>query len=526
MEQIERDTRSEAGAHNGRLGKLKGLVAIGAMLGLAMLGVWWATPSIWAQSRDRRPMAFSAPPGLHLPLVFDEAALGPTPALPTPPALPSPGPAPTLEPSGGRLSLVSVSPAGDPADADCLAPALSADGRYVAFASAAANLLPTGADGWMHLFRIDLQTGTRERLDSEDAHIPGAVAGHAGRSALSADGRVVAFESAAPLAAGDRNSTYDIYIWREGAEEADQNPADQNPADQNPADQNPLVRAGLPPFGELSQGAERPVLSANGALLAFDSASPELLPGGGTIGERGVFVQDLVTGVIVRVSLDVAGPSLRPAMSADGRFIAFQVVGDNPALGDRNGMDDIYLYDGARGRTTRVSQAWEGGDSDGPSFAPAISGDGRFVAYVSAATNLVDGDINGLADILVFDRAIGLTERVSVGAGAARPAANGPSDRPALSADGRYVAFCSEATNLVPGDTNGVADVFLFDRATGTMVCLSQGYDGRPADGPSYWPAISADGDTVVFVSEAGNLLPPASGGTERRKQVYVWKRD
>jgi hypothetical protein len=460
---------------------------------------------------------------LSLPLVLKNVVLHPQ-GLPTPPTLPTPSPSEPdrLDPSGGSLTLVSVDDQGHPANGDCLVPALSADGRYVAFVSAATNLAAavgvTTTANRSHLYHIDLYTGERRGAPAQRVALSPlgenslADVGAVGRIALSGNGQLVAFDTMAALVPEDRNDAPDVYVWRIGTPN--------------------LWRGGLPPFyADLLYGAERPTFSTDGVLLAFDSASPELMLGPPATDRREVFVQDLITGVIVRVSVDVIGPNLRPSLSGDGRYIAFQSVGDNPALGDHNGMDDIYIYDGSLGRTSRISQAWDGGDSNGPSWSPILSADGRYVAYVSTATNIVADDSvepspgPPISHILIrhWVQSESTTERVSV-TPSGLPA-NGSSEGASLSADGRYVAFSSIATNLVTGDTHGHAQVFLRDRATGVTVCLSQSPDGHAANGPSYWPTISADGHTVVFMSEATNLTPELGSAGVMGKQIVVWQR-
>jgi Tol biopolymer transport system component len=477
----------------------------------------------------------SAQAHLSLPLVIKDAVLQPTPeGLPTPPLLPTPDPTPDpgepnrLAPAGGSLTLVSVDDHGQPANSDCLTPALSADGRYVAFVSTATNLVTaTGAaattEAYPRLYHVDLHTGawrgvpeqmTALALLEQGAIDEGRLAniGAVGRIALSGDGQLVAFDTMATLLPKDRNHAPDVYLWRIGKQD--------------------LWRGGLTPFyADLTYGAERPALSADGALLAFDSASPELMPGSSTMDRREVFVQDLITGAIVRVSVDVIGPNMRPALSADGRYITFQTVADNPAMGDRNGMDDIYVYDGFLGRTSRISQARDGGDSDGPSWAPTLSADGRYIVHVSAATNIVpDAGLGASSSvptshILIrrWAQSDSPTERISV-TPSGLPA-SGPNEGPSVSADGRYVVFSSVATNLVSGATGGHAQIFLRDRVSGSTVCLSQSPDGYAANGPNYWPTVSADGHTVVFMSEAANLTPEAGSVDVFGKQIMVWRR-
>src|SRR5438552_5705991 len=178
-----------------------------------------------------------------------------------------------------------------------------------------------------------------------------------------------------------------------------------------------------------------------------------------------------------RVSVDSGGTeandaSLSSALSADGRFVAFDSAATDLVAADTNGVSDVFVHDRQTGATERVSVASGGAQGNGSSgligfaFPPALSADGRFIAFVSFATNLVAGDTNGATDVFVHDRLTGTTERVSVASGGTE--GNDASLGFALSADGRFVAFQSDATNLVAGDTNGATDVFVHDRQTGT----------------------------------------------------------
>ena len=198
------------------------------------------------------------------------------------------------------------------------------------------------------------------------------------------------------------------------------------------------------------------------------------------------------------------GRSLFPAISADGRFVAFSSRATNLVPGDTNGRLDVFVHDRQTGATSRVSVGSGGtqGNSDSGDFAnPALSANGRYVAFMSVATNLVVGDTNSVPDVFVRDRKTGTTSRVSVGPGGAE--ANLQSYQPALSADGRLVAFQSNAENLVPGDTDGRADVFVHDRTTGKTTRVSVGSDGAQANGNNHSFALSADGRFVAFDNEA-----------------------
>jgi Tol biopolymer transport system component len=199
------------------------------------------------------------------------------------------------------------------------------------------------------------------------------------------------------------------------------------------------------------------------------------------------------------------GHSVLPAISKDGRYVAFYSDAANLVPGDTNRARDVFVHDRQTGETTRVSVANDGSQANGDSFAPAISGDGRYVAFSSSASNLVAGDQNGANDIFVRDRVANTTTRVSIGLGGAEP--NAGSFTPAISTDGNVVAYESDATNLVPSDTNGVRDVFVYDRTAGTTTRVSVSSTGDESDAPSGQAALDADGGVVAFSSFADNLI-------------------
>ncbi|HEX5504820.1 MAG TPA: HYR domain-containing protein, partial [Thermomicrobiales bacterium] len=203
------------------------------------------------------------------------------------------------------------------------------------------------------------------------------------------------------------------------------------------------------------------------------------------------------------------------ALSTDGRFVAFVSDATNLVPNDTNGRGDVFVRDRQAGATERVSVDSDGVQANGASdiHSVALSADGRYVAFLSAATNLVPGDTNSTTDVFVRDRQFGTTERVSVAGGGAQ-ANNGSTDTPALSADGRYVAFASAATNLVPGVDTICEDVFVHDRQTGATERVSVASDGGQANGCSRDPTLSADGRSVAFRSFASNLVPDDTNGT------------
>jgi Tol biopolymer transport system component len=271
--------------------------------------------------------------------------------------------------------------------------------------------------------------------------------------------------------------------------------------------------------------ARHAAISASGRFVAFD-ADTTTLGDDGNGATRDVFVRDLGAGRTVLVSRADGGPagdgdSTDPALSADGAAVAFLSAATNLAGTDANGADDVYV---ARGGTiVRASVALDGGDPDGASFAPDLSADGRYVAFASAATNLVDGDNNDAVDVFVRDLEAGTTTLASR---AGRRSASGTSQAPALSPDGRYVSFASDAPDLVARDTNGVVDVFLADLDRGRMTRVSVSNDEVQQNGAVAKPFVpvsdvSRGGRYVVFDSDATNLVCP-----DRNRATDVFLRD
>jgi Tol biopolymer transport system component len=216
-----------------------------------------------------------------------------------------------------------------------------------------------------------------------------------------------------------------------------------------------------------------------------------------------------------------------PVLSADGRYVVFASDRSDLVASDTNNATDVFLQDTCSGApagctpsTIRVSVDSNGNEGDGHSFLGTISGDGRFVAFTSSATNLVPGDTNGREDVFLRDTCIGAaagctpsTIRISVADNGSE--ADAPSFRASLSANGRYVAFDSDATNLVAGDTNGASDVFVRDTCLGapsgctpSTVRVSVALDGTEDVVGSNFPRITADGRYVVFESLTMRLAP------------------
>ena len=179
-------------------------------------------------------------------------------------------------------------------------------------------------------------------------------------------------------------------------------------------------------------------------------------------------------------------------LSADGKFVAYQSFADNLIPDDQNEGGDIFVRDLQANTTERVSEYTGNYEAEGDSQRPSISADGRYVAFDSDDWDLVWGDTNDSFDVFVNDRATTVTTRVSVDDSGTQ--SNSDSFRPSISADGRYVAFYSESSNLVSGDTNGATDVFVYDRRSGATKRVSVAAGGEEANGDSVRPAIGGAG--------------------------------
>ncbi len=390
--------------------------------------------------------------------------------------------------------------------------ALSADGRVVAFDSDTSNLVPNDTNGASDVFVHDRLTGVTDRVSLASDGSPDETFSFAERSGLSADGRAVAFFSRSfNLVDGTSLGGVFVHDRLTGATELVSVASDGSPG-------NTLFPSD-------------PALSADGRVVAFWSIASNLVPDD-TNDESDVFVHDRLTGATERVSVASDGSQANddsvfvfPALSADGRVVAFFSLASNLVPSDTNNQGDIFVHDRLTGMTERVSVASDGSEGNEFSFKPALSADGRIVAFGSDASNLVPGDTNGRGDVFVHDRLTGETERVSVASDGSEADCcfGGVSGGVALSADSRFVAFSSGATNLVPGDTNAPlsgADVFVHDRLTGVTKRVSVASDGSQGeDGGSGGVALSADGSAVAFSSTTSNLVP---GDTNQGSDVFV----
>jgi Tol biopolymer transport system component len=285
------------------------------------------------------------------------------------------------------------------------------------------------------------------------------------------------------------------------------------------------VSSGGEQADRFGSGSRNPVISADGRFVAFLSEAANLVAG--DTSPRDVYVRDRLAGTTERVSVSStnavsAKDTNDPAISADGRFVAFVTDASNLVDDDTNRSLDVFVRDRVAGTTERVSVNSAGAQANSASIDPAISADGRFIAFESGASNLVAGGTNGAhPDIFVRDRLAGTTERVDVSSRGEETNAVATGSA-AISADGRFVAFQSLASNLVPGDTNNAVDVFVRDRIAGTTERVSVSSAGVQGNAHSMSPTISANGRFVTFESGASNLI---ADDTNRQGDVFVRDR-
>ncbi len=261
--------------------------------------------------------------------------------------------------------------------------------------------------------------------------------------------------------------------------------------------------------GQANGGSVRPVISGDGRFVVFESSATNLIVGEANP-SGGLFLHDNQTGQTTRVAIDGESASI----SNDGRFIAYVV---EAPVSNTEYTSNVYLYDRTAGTTTLVSAGLDGNPGNGHSDGPAVSSDGRFVAFSSEATNLVNNDTDNVTDVFVRDLQANTTAWVSAALNGGQP--DGSSGFPSMSADGRYVAFLSRAANLVSGDSNDVTDVFVRDLQTGTTTLASVNSSGVQANKGSSDPSISANGRYVSFSTNSDNLYSLDTMGFE---YVYV----
>jgi Tol biopolymer transport system component len=376
---------------------------------------------------------------------------------------------------------------------------VSADGRFVAFESSAA-LVPDDRNSGADIYVLDRVSGA---VTLESVTVDGCAAIGSEHARLSRDGRYVVYSTIVGGVLGSTHGIVPHVVLR-----------DRHTGTTTLVSR---TRAGRP----ASRRSGHADISDDGRTVVFESADTDLVDTGDRNGlGSAVYVFDVGSQTIERVSVDAngeqpaEGSSFAPVLSGNGRYVAF--VSSAPlerrprqqSGRSAEGARQVYVRDLENGILRRISRAPDGGEADGPSYHPAVSGDGRMVAFASMARNLGPRDKNRVADVYVHDthtRQTTLVSRSARGGSAA-----GTSRHPAVSADGRFVAFVSDASDLVCAarcplhlaDLNLVADVYVLDTRTRGMVRVS----GARGAAEPWWemsvgPALDATGEVVAFSS-------------------------
>ena len=405
-------------------------------------------------------------------------------------------------------------------------PGISGTGRFVVFDSAATNLVSgVLSNGKRHVYLHDRETGITELISVGPGNVPGDDDSFV--AAVSDDGQLVAFDSfAANLIAADTNGARDVFLRNRTTgltERISQGVQGAQGICPNPGE-------GCNSFG--------PAISADGKVIAFGSFSRLLQDD--TDDGTDIYVLDR-RGVptLRRLSAGIGGAQANilngsPVVSADGQFVAFASNASNLLAGDSADIvHDVFLFNLQTGTLRKVSIPAGGGAADGDSFGPSLSGNGRFVAFWSLAGNLLTGPAEGdnIADVFVADIQGAQPSIVKLSVSLALAAGNGDSRFPSISRDGRLVAYDSLATNLdvTTPDTNGVRDIVVADRSCtfdATQPCVvkrvSLHGNGGQSNGESRYPVISGDGRFVVYYSDGSSLV---DGDTNGVRDTFVSRR-
>ncbi len=400
----------------------------------------------------------------------------------------------------GDVVLCSVTQGGAQADQSCYNAVMSEDGRFVAFESYTSNLIPGTTPGRWHIYRKDTVTGEIV-LCSRSAG--GAEAnGHSFSCDISADGSYVVFHSQATnLLAG--STTSGIQVFRK----------DLNSGSVSLCSSNSSGAQG-------NNTSEYASISSDGRYVAFQSAATNLTPGNPDVRTH-VFRKDMTTGEVRTCSISSTGvygngASEVPSISSDGRYVAFQSAATNLIPGTATSGIQVFRKDVSGGGVMLCSSNSSGAPGDRQSYYANISADGRYVAFASRSGNLAPGTTPDREHVYCKDLQNGRLSLCSCAPSGME--GNNSSTRPALSADGRYVVFQSAATNLTTDANTGRTNVLRKDISTGEVKCCSISASGAKGNGDSFTGSISADGRFVGFNSNANNLV---DGTTTANAQIF-----
>ena len=388
------------------------------------------------------------------------------------------------------------------ANHDSRTPKISADGSLVVFTSRASNLVGGDTNGVDDVFVKDVATAA---VTLVSVGLGGVSANGASRApVVSASLRYVAFESdATNLVAGDTNGETDIFLrdlWSSTTE---------------------LISTGIGGPGD--HYSIQPSISGTGFFIAFASKATNLVSGD-TNARIDIFVRNISTQTTVRLtpgSLQSNADSVHPQLSGNGLKLAFESSASNIVANDLNGFSDVFVADLTTGQVAAASMG-PSGTANGASRNPSLSSTGVILEFESDATNIAGADNNGVTDIYGYNTVSQSPFRTSIGPGDVEP--NGRCYAPSASGIGSHAAYCSDATNLAPGDINGASDVFYchIGDPGGSIELVSRGATVLCANGASRAPSLDNYGGIIAFESDASNLI---SGDTNSRADAYVrWR--
>lgn len=381
---------------------------------------------------------------------------------------------------------------------------ISDDNRYVVFTSSATNLVASDSNLRSDVFVYDR---TNEITEIVSLASDGSTQGNQNSTSggISGDGRYVLFESfATNLVAGDTNGTLDIFIYDRELDTTER----VNLTDGD---------------SESVLGAQYADMSGDARYVVFESQTDNLVAGD-TNFSSDIFIRDRTLGTTTRVSTSALGAEsdaggYEPTISDDGRYVAFRSSATNLVTGFDDGVSQIYVKDTQTGALEVASKADDGTPGDTISRYSFISGNGRYVAFKSSATNLVPNDTNNKIDVFVYDTQEDTIERVNVSSSGDQDNGESTGESLHISYDGRYVIFNSNGTNLVDDDTNGVQDIFLHDRNTGITTRINETTNGTEATSQSTRGFISEDNTLIVFSSSYDGFV---TGDTVGAQDIFV----
>ncbi|MHB1459372.1 MAG: TolB family protein, partial [Armatimonadota bacterium] len=401
-----------------------------------------------------------------------------------------------LSATASTTELISISTTNEASNNNSASASISANCRYVTFSSEASNLVAEDINGVTDIFVRDLLACTTERVSissiGEEAN------GVSANPSISGDGRYIVFASdASNLVDSDTNDHTDVFIH-----------------DMVAGTTELISVSTLGLQGNLA--SSKPVVNADGAVIAFNSKADNLVDGD-TNTTDDVFVRNLTLGTTTRISISTTGvqsdyDSYGSSINSSGTKVVFNSYAHNLVDGDTNGASDVFIRDLVANTTKMVSLSSNGTLGNGPSYDPSISPDGRYVAFVTSATNLIANDTNGVNDILVRDLLSETTDIVSISTFGIQ--GDVEARNPCVSLNGRFIAFWSAATNLDSADTNGNFDVFVRDMIVGTTERISISTAGIQAvSRGSGYPSMTPDGRYITFQSGADDLIPGDTNG-------------